>query len=130
MVRDKSDFEDGMVTFKTNYLGAGGMTVALIFGMLLGWILSVYFKHGLFSKDTSLPAIVVTWFESIVPVFLLTGGCILLGRSVDVFSIIEKGMTPLSGIANSFIGFVLLYFLMSLFYCMGLSAWTVYPFFW
>ncbi len=123
-------FADGNISFNVSYLGAGGMTVGLILGLLLGWIFSAYFKHGLFPKDTSLPPIVVVWFESIVPIFIMILIAILIANSgIDLFGIIEKGMSPIQNVGNSYLGFVLLYFLMCLFYALGLSAWTVYPIF-
>ena len=64
-------FVDGNLVINSGYVGTGGMTVALVVGLAIGWIFSVYFKHGLFKKDTSLPSVVVVWFESILIVFVL-----------------------------------------------------------
>lgn len=123
------NFTDGNLVINSGYVGTGGMTVSLIVGLLLGWILSVYFKHGLFSKDTSLPQIVVNWFESLIPGFILISIAILLGKNFDVFNVIENIARPLTYIGNSYLGFVLFYFIMALCYCLGLSAWAIYPIF-
>lgn len=120
-------YVDGKICVNSGYLGTGGMTVAIFVGIVVGWIFSAYFKHGLFSKDTKLPSIVVTWFESIVPVFVAVLLCIFVGRSVDLFGILEVVFAPVAKIGNSYLGFVLLYMIMALCYCMGLSAWAIWP---
>lgn len=77
-------FKEGNISLNAGYIGTGGMTVGLLVGLLIGAIFAVYFKHGLFSKDTSLPSIVVNWFESIVPVFLVIGIAILIAGNIDL----------------------------------------------
>ncbi|WP_211283360.1 PTS sugar transporter subunit IIC [Propionicimonas paludicola] len=122
--------KNGVMSFAAGNLGAGGMTVGLIAGLLLGWLFSAYFKRGLFPKDTTLPTIVVTWFESILPVILVIAAAVVTtSLGVDVFGSMTRLFEPLQAIGNSFVGFVLLYFLMALFYSLGLSAWTAYPIF-
>ena len=120
-------FVDGNISINSGYLGTSGMTVALFIGILIGWIFSVYFKHGLFPKDTKFPSVVVTWFESIIPIFILVLLCILVGSKINLFSVLEVVFTPIAKIGNSYFGFVLLYMIMALCYCMGLSAWAIWP---
>lgn len=123
-------FKEGNISLNAGYIGTGGMTVGLLVGLLIGAIFAVYFKHGLFSKDTSLPSIVVNWFESIVPVFLVIGIAILIaGNGVNLFDLMEEVVSPIAAIGNTYLGFVLLYFIMALCYSLGLSAWAVYPIF-
>lgn len=121
--------KDNIFTINLSYLGASGMTVALIIGLLIGWLFSVYFKHGIFSKNTQLPPIVVDWFESIIPIALLAFICYMVAQYIDVFNIIQQIVTPLAKIGNTYLGFLLLYFIMALCYVLGLSAWAIYPIF-
>ncbi len=120
-------YVDGNLVINSGYVGTSGMTVALVLGILIGWLFSVYFKHGLFSKNTSLPPVVVTWFESILIIFLMLLACVYIGQNIDLFTILEKVFTPLAKIGNTYIGFVLMYMIMALCYCCGLSAWTIWP---
>ncbi len=120
-------YVDGNLVINSGYVGTSGMTVALVLGILIGWLFSVYFKHGLFSKNTSLPPVVVTWFESILIIFLMLLACVYIGQNVDLFTILEKVFRPLAKIGNTYIGFVLMYMIMALCYCCGLSAWTIWP---
>lgn len=96
-------------------------------GLVIGWLFSAYFKHGLFKKDSSLPSVVVVWFESILIIFVLILVCIIIGQNVDLFSLLEKVFSPLAAIGNTYLGFLLFYMIMALCYCCGLSAWTVWP---
>ncbi|HBM74126.1 MAG TPA: PTS sugar transporter subunit IIC [Clostridiaceae bacterium] len=130
LILTKPVIANGNITTNVGYLGTSGMTVGLIVGLLLGWIFSVYFKHGLFPKDTSLPSIVVVWFESIIPIIAMIAIAVCIKNTgVDLFALVEKGMEPIKTIAESYFGFVILYFSMCLFYSLGLSAWAVYPIF-
>lgn len=120
-------FVDGNIVMNSGYIGTGGMTVAIVVGLVVGLVFSKFFKHGLFSKDTQLPAIVVTWFESILPIFVLVLLCVLLGRNVNLFSLMETAFKPLATIGNTYLGFVLFYLVMALCYSLGLSAWAIWP---
>ena len=121
-------FKDGLISFNTSYLGTGGMTVALLVGLITGAVFSVYFKHGIFPKDTSLPYIVVNWFESLLPIIVLISISIFISNSeINLFTLLEKMVEPLANLGNTYIGFVLLYMIMALCYCLGLSAWAIYP---
>ena len=72
----------------------------------------------------------MNWFESIVPVFLVIGIAILIaGNGVNLFDLMEEVVSPIAAIGNTYLGFVLLYFIMALCYSLGLSAWAVYPIF-
>ena len=95
--------KDNIFSINLSYLGASGMTVALIIGLLIGWIFSVYFKHGIFSKNTQLPPIVVDWFESIIPIALLAFICYMVAQYIDVFNIIQQIVNPLAKIGNTYL---------------------------
>ena len=99
----------------------------MVMGLVIGWLFSAYFKHGLFKKNSSLPSVVVVWFESILIIFVLILVCIIIGQNVDLFSLLEKVFSPLAAIGNTYLGFLLFYMIMALCYCCGLSAWTVWP---
>lgn len=120
-------YVDGNLVINSGYIGTGGMTVALVIGLLVGWLFSHYFKHGLFKKDTTLPSVVVIWFESILIIFILILACLIIGQNIDLFSLLEVVFRPLADIGNTYPGFVLSYMIMALCYCCGLSAWAVWP---
>ena len=62
--------------------------------------------------------------------FLVIGIAILIaGNGVNLFDLMEEVVSPIAAIGNTYLGFVLLYFIMALCYSLGLSAWAVYPIF-
>lgn len=89
-------YVDGNLVINSGYVGTGGMTVAMVMGLVIGWLFSAYFKHGLFKKNSSLPSVVVVWFESILIIFVLILVCIIIGQNVDLFSLLEKVFSPLA----------------------------------
>lgn len=120
-------FVDGNLVVNSGYLGTSGMTVAVVVGVLIGFLFSAYFSHSPFKKITSLPPIVITWFEMLVPIFIITGVSIYAGYSINLFTILEIVCRPIVEIGNTWLGFTLIYFIMSLCYCLGLSAWAIWP---
>jgi PTS system cellobiose-specific IIC component len=120
-------FSGGNIEINSGYIGTGGMTVAVALGLALGFSFSFYFNHSPFKKVAGLPPIVVTWFETLIPIFLATLACILIGQSINLFTILEVIFQPVIDMGNSWIGFVLIYFIMSACYCLGLSAWAIWP---
>ena len=44
-------YVDGNLVINSGYVGTGGMTVAMVMGLVIGWLFSAYFKHGLFKEE-------------------------------------------------------------------------------
>ena len=120
-------FVDGNLVVNSGYLGTSGMTVAVVIGVIIGLLFSAYFNHSPFKNVTSLPPIVITWFEMLVPIFIITGVSIYVGNSINMFTILEIICQPIVEMGNTWLGFTLIYFIMSLCYCLGLSAWAIWP---
>ncbi len=120
-------FVEGNIVMNSGYIGTSGMTVAVVVGLVIGFIFSLYFNHSPFKNISSLPPIVITWFETLIPIFVLVGLSIILGMNVNLFTILEIICQPIVNLGNTWIGFVLIYFIMSLCYCLGLSAWAIWP---
>ena len=120
-------YVDGNIVINSGYLGTSGMTVAIVFGLLIGWLFSKYFQHGLISKNSELPPAVIVWFESIIPIFVVVLLCSIVSKYVNFYTLLETVFTPLSKIGNTYVGFVLFYIIMALCYCLGLSAWAIWP---
>lgn len=120
---------DSTFTIRTSYFGTDGMTVAIILGLIVGAVLSNFYKLNLLKKSP-LPPVVATWFETLIPLSLLVIVAYLVVNSgFDVFSFITTIFQPLTSVANTLFGFVIFYFITSLFYALGLSAWAVWPVF-
>src|SRR5699024_9055131 len=65
------EMTDNGALFDFNRLGAGGMLVALFSGILVAVIMNLFAKFSFFKEDTSIPEIVTTWFDSMLPISLI-----------------------------------------------------------
>lgn len=129
LLLSKPKVDGANLSFEAARLGAGGLFVALITGLLVGWFMSAVFKKGILPKNTSLPDIVAGWFESLIPIFivLLAGWIVSYVVGFDAFTIIQTITAPLVKIAESYPGFVLMYFACVFIFGFGISAWSLTP---
>lgn len=121
---------NGTFSIPNGYFGTGGMTVAIVSSLFVSFIFSHFYKLNIFGKNKHLPPNVITWFETLIPYFVVVGiACLINATDFNVFTALETAMQPIASIGNSLIGFVLFYFVLAFFYALGLSAWTIYPIF-
>ena len=109
--------------------GAGGMFVAIIAGIFTSIIFQMCSKIQIFGEDSLIPDFCKEWFDTMLPVFLVvfTGWLLVLQMKIDLFSIIVDLFMPLVGIANSYVGCLLLYMIPTILYSMGISGWVFQP---
>ena len=65
------DTDKGVITLMTAELGTGGMLVALVAGLFVGFVMSLASRHQLISEDSALPDFVAAWFNTILPIALI-----------------------------------------------------------
>jgi PTS system cellobiose-specific IIC component len=109
-------------------LGAGGMFVSIIVGIVVSMVMGLFAHFSLFSKNSAMPDFVRFWFDSMIPIILLitAGWFIVYFFEFDLFNFIQGLFRPLTNIAESFAGFVLIYFIMCFLYSLGISTWIYY----
>lgn len=109
--------------------GASGMFVAMILGILISLVMIFFNKHSFFKNNVVLPEIVVTWFDSLIPIFLcfFIGWVISYLLNFNVFDIIGNVLAPLFTGSNTMIGLILIVFIQCLVYSFGISTWSVWP---
>lgn len=114
--------------FVFDSLGAGGMFVAIIVGVVAGLVFHVFGKFSFFKEDSSMPDFVRQWFDNMIPVTACIAGTWLLTYvlNIDVYAAINGALSPLTGLSETLFGFTFLYFLMCFLYTMGISVWMVY----
>jgi PTS system cellobiose-specific IIC component len=119
----------GEVIFLFERFGATGIFAGLIAGLAVSAVMLVFARLSLFKKSTTMPDFIIVWFDSILPIlFCLV--CAWLTVDVfggDVFAGLVTAFEPLTAIAQSFWGFVLLYFIGAFLYSFGMSAWILFP---
>ncbi|MCL2608522.1 MAG: PTS transporter subunit EIIC [Treponema sp.] len=114
--------------FAFESLGAGGIFVAIIVGIFSGTVVGLFGKFSFFKEDSSIPEFVRAWFDNMIPVTLCIGVAWFLIEilSLDIYSLINAALSPLTFFSESIVGFTLLYFLMCFLYTMGISTWMIY----
>lgn len=122
--------DEGMA-FSADKLGAGGMLVALFTGIVVAAVFKAFAKFSFFKKDTSMPDIVVSWTDALVPVFLLLlGATILYSTQIDIYTLISDLFAPVFNIAQSLPGLIICSLVVTVMYAFGISSWAVFPVIW
>ena len=120
---------DGTVGFGHSAFGAGGMFIAIVTGLLAGLVFRVFGKFSFFKEDSVIPDFVRQWFDQLLPMGLtVVAGWLLIDiLGFDLYSTIMSIFMPLQNFAQTFPGFVLMIWLYTFFYCMGISSWVLTP---
>lgn len=105
------------------------MLVSLVAGLFSGLIMSLFGSFSFFGEDSALPDFVSKWFDNMLPitVIMFVGWGLIYGLNFDMFEIIVRVFKPVSDIAQTLPGFVLLNFLVVFIYSLGISGWVLSP---
>lgn len=127
MIRPEITNEGAIFNF--NRFGGEGMLVSLVAGLFSGLIMSLFGSFSFFGEDSALPDFVSKWFDNMLPitVIMLVGWGLIYGLNFDMFEIIVRVFKPVSDIAQTLPGFVLLNFLVVFIYSLGISGWVLSP---
>lgn len=123
-------FESGNILFKTSALGGGGMIAAIVAGLFVGFVMSLFGKLHFFDEESAIPDFVTVWFDTLIPIFLIIMVGWLLGfqLQINIFDAITNLFMPLISLGQTFYGFVLVnFFTMAFLYSFGISTWVLYP---
>ena len=109
--------------------GAGGMFTAMVVGLLVAVVYKAMFKFSFFGEDSVIPDFVKNWFDNIIAILLsLTAGYLLTYViKIDVFTMVQLIMKPITSFAQSGPGVVLIVLLQNVFYFFGISGWVFTP---
>ena len=123
------EMTDNGALFDFNRLGAGGMLVALFSGILVAVIMNLFAKFSFFKEDTSIPEIVTTWFDSMLPISLILfiGYILVYLLKFDFFQLIVTLFQPITSFSQTLPGFILICFIPVLLYSFGISSWVITP---
>ncbi|WP_103013627.1 PTS sugar transporter subunit IIC [Clostridioides difficile] len=127
MIRPEITSEGAIFNF--NRFGGEGMLVSLVAGLFSGLIMSLFGSFSFFGEDSALPDFVSKWFDNMLPITLImfVGWGLIYGLKFDMFEIIVRVFKPVSDIAQTLPGFVLLNFLVVFIYSLGISGWVLSP---
>ena len=122
--------EEGEMAYILDTLGTGGMFCAVFTGLLVSKVFYEFSKHSFFSEDTVMPDIVVNMFDAMIPVAV----CVLLAVicyncNIDIYALSRAVFNPLTKIAQTIPGFVLVAFAEAFLYSFGFT-WILFPLQW
>ena len=124
-----------MVSVEGGYLvdlskfGAGGMFTAMFVGLIVALIYKLMIQFSFFGEDSVIPDFVKNWFDNIIAILISLLFAFLLNNAlhIDVFTMVQLIMKPVTGFAQSLPGVVLIVFLQNVFYFFGISGWVFTP---
>lgn len=122
---------DTNMSFVIEKLGAGGMLVALFTSIVVSAVFLLFSKFSFFKKDTTMPDIVVSWTDSLIPVFvILLGATIIFNAKIDIYKFISDLFNPLFSISQSLAGIIIISLAVTVLYAFGISNWVIFPVVW
>ena len=109
--------------------GAGGMFTARFVGLLVAVVYKLMAKYSFFGEDSVIPDFVKNWFDNIIAILisLFLGYLLTFVLKIDVFTMVQLIMKPVTSFAQSAPGVVLIVFLQNIFYFFGISGWVFTP---
>lgn len=109
--------------------GAGGMFTAMFVGLIVAVIYRCLARFSFFGEDSVLPDFVKNWFDNIIAILLslFAGYIVTFVLKIDVFTMVQFLMKPVTGFAQSLPGFITIVCLQNIFYFFGISGWVFTP---
>lgn len=105
---------------------ASGLFVSLLLGLVTAAIMLPFLKHKFVKDDGIIPAYICNWFNTLIPVaIVIVLASILTECQVNLFNTLADLFSPLLVLGQSYIGFLLSYFIMIFLFAFGVNAWAV-----
>lgn len=117
--------EEGMFQVVRERIGASGIMMGLVTGLLTSVVFHFYAKLKVLSGNDSLPDFVIEWINNIIPIGLTLGIGMVLATNLqlDIYQYILAIFMPLQNIAQTLPGLILICLIQAMLYSMGISAW-------
>jgi PTS system cellobiose-specific IIC component len=120
--------DTGVFEITTDRLGAAGVFLSVVVGLISGVVISFFDGKNLFNKKGVLPDFLVNWFNTLASgsILLIVSWLLTYPLGFDMYAIVEKVFNPLINLGQSYAGFVLIWGISIMLYAFGLSAWTLW----
>lgn len=120
---------EGHITILFERLGPTGMLIGFISGLFVSIIFNIFGKFQLLSENDTLPDFIKEWINQIIPISLTLIVSMLLTfiMGLDIFGIVMWVFSPLISFGQTLPGLILLVFLPTFFYSLGISSWLFNP---
>ena len=121
--------ENGLYCYNVSNFGAGGLFVAIVAGIFTVLVFNLFAKINIVKEDSVLPDFCKEWFDTMFPVALtiIVGFVLVHLLHFDLYTTISNIFMPIVTIANTYVGFILLYMVPTILYTMGISGWVFQP---
>lgn len=118
--------DDGFFQIASDRIGAAGIMMGLVNGLLTAVVFHFYAKLKVLSDNDTLPDFVIEWINNIIPIGLTLGIGMVLATNLklDIYEYILAIFSPLQNIAQTLPGFILICLIPAMFYSMGISSWV------
>lgn len=117
--------DDGFFQIASDRVGAAGIMMGLITGLVTSVVFHFYAKLKVLSGNDSLPDFVIEWINNIIPIglTLAVGMIFSITLKLDIYEYILAIFMPLQNIAQTLPGLILICLIQAMLYSMGISAW-------
>ncbi len=108
-------------------MGASGLLVSLVLGVVTGLVFNVLLDHPFIKEDSLLPSFIQNWFNTLLPVtiIIVCTDIISFLFNINLFTLLATIFGPALTLGQSYWGFMLCYFIMIFLYSFGISPWAV-----
>lgn len=123
------DSVDGGYLVDLSKFGAGGMFTSMFVGLIVALVYKLMIQFSFFGEDSVIPDFVKNWFDNILAILISLFIAFLFTNilKIDVFTMVQFLMKPVTGFAQSMPGVVMITFLQNIFYFFGISGWVFTP---
>ncbi len=120
---------DEVVGFSHSAFGAGGMFIAIAAGVYTGFVMGSFGKFSLFKEESVIPEFVRSWFDSMLPIGIVIISLWVLVDIIgfDLYNVILGIFMPLASVMETPWGFVIIIFIQTFLYSMGITPWVLTP---
>ena len=117
---------DGAISFEFSWLGPAGVIYAMIVALFVCFIYNSWLKLNILKDSESVPDFIIGWLNNIIPFFssLLITFIIVYIFKFDLPNFILSCFQPFFSFGQTYIGWVLIVFLPTFLYSLGISSWT------
>ncbi len=120
---------DGGYLVDLSKFGAGGMFTSMFVGLIVALVYKLMIQFSFFGEDSVIPDFVKNWFDNILAILISLFIAFLFTNilKIDVFTMVQFLMKPVTGFAQSMPGVAMITFLQNIFYFFGISGWVFTP---
>ena len=117
------------IGFGSSAFGAGGMFCAIVTGLIVSAVFNAFGKFTFFKEESPIPDFVRQWFDALLPIGLIVffGFLFIQVFGINLYQIVSNFFMPLAALANTWYGFILICFIYTFIYSMGISSWVFTP---